>query len=104
MKTPDDAWLLAWARKQNRFWSYSEDNWQPKYPLLPYFGGDEYGRRTVVLWVGPRRWVVWAFWACTDDFCSAIREQTYREEQERSLGNEQERSSDHRGGCAEGLL
>ena len=48
-------------RRPGRFWLYSADHWEPDHPLLPYLGGDEYGRRTIVQRITPSRYLVVAF-------------------------------------------
>lgn len=41
--------------RMKRIWRYGYRDWQPRWwnYLLPYFGGDEYGRRTIVQHVPP---------------------------------------------------
>lgn len=68
----DDAWnrmLLKWARSQKRFWYYDRASRQPdadepdwRSPRLPWFGGDEYGRKTIVIPIPFHGALVWAFW------------------------------------------
>lgn len=60
----------------DRTWTYSRETWCPPHRWLPYFGGDEYGRRTIVLPIPFGGYLVWAFWTCSCAFCDEVRAQT----------------------------
>lgn len=53
-----------------RFWIYERDSWTPKYRWLPYLGGDEYLRRTIVLAIPFGGYLAVALWKAPpcDDF------------------------------------
>lgn len=61
-----------------RVWRYSYRDWQPRwwYYLLPYRGGDELGRRTLVFHVPLFGFVVVAYWMCRCGDCDEVRRQT----------------------------
>lgn len=61
-----------------RFWRYRYSSWQPRWwnYLLPYPGGDEWGRLTLVFHVPPIGFIVWAYKTCHCDVCVESREWT----------------------------
>ena len=63
-------------------WYYGYNSWRPPYRnyVLPYRGGDEYGRLTFVIPVHPFGFLVWAYRYCPCSDCVEIREQTARME------------------------
>lgn len=82
--------LLHWARRKPRLWWYTKESRQrlPDDPpdwrssRLPWFAGDEYGRKTLVLPIPFSGEVVWAFWTWTDEDCDESRRQTWEMEQD----------------------
>ena len=62
-----------------RVWRYRYRDWQPLWHgyLWPFLGGDEWGRRTVVLPVHPFGWLVVALWECNCPDCAAVRAYDY---------------------------
>lgn len=62
----------------NRFWTYSRDEWEPKRRWLPSIGGDEYGRRTLVVAIPFSGYLVWAYRTCHCNECTFVRMQTWR--------------------------
>lgn len=68
-----------------RFWWYPRGEWLPNHwwrYLVPERGGDEYGRRTLVIPFMPFGWLVWAFRTCKCPDCVETRAQTARFEAE----------------------
>ncbi|MBM0235932.1 hypothetical protein JNW88_00320 [Micromonospora sp. ATA32] len=64
-----------------RIWTYRRDTWDPAWHHklgVPYRGGDEWGRRTVVVGLWFVGYVVWAWRTCWCRECHEVREQTYR--------------------------
>lgn len=65
-----------------RFWFYKKENWEPALRHQfgwPYLGGDEWGRRTIVIgtrWTGA---IVIALWTCWCTECHVGRAQTYQD-------------------------
>lgn len=74
---PEDKWF-----ESRRIGFNSRHDWNPKwYHKLgwPFFGGDQWGRMTVVIGTGFTGYLWWSYrtcWKCQD--CHAMREQTYR--------------------------
>jgi len=68
----------------SRVWRYRYRDTHPSWwrYLLPWRGGDEWGRRTWVIPVHPFGWLVWAWRTCHCEDCTAVREQTARWEAE----------------------
>lgn len=67
--------------KSSRVWTYSKDSWDPSWYEkigFPYRGGDEWGRRTIVIGLWFIGYVVWAYRTCWCQDCHTVREQTYR--------------------------
>lgn len=59
-----------------RFWGYSYRGWQPTFwqYVLPWFGGgDEYGRKVVVIPVHPFGFLCFAYWTCRCPDCNWTR-------------------------------
>lgn len=68
------------------FWWYHDTNWTGwKHFFLPWMGGDEFGRRTVVLPIHPFGWAIVALWTCYCEDCTEVREQTARWERENDV-------------------
>lgn len=67
----------AWPAKR-RIWRYRYGDWSPAWwrYLIPYIGGDEWGRRTVVIHTPPIGFLVIAYWTCRCSDCDDIRAQT----------------------------
>ncbi|MER7331804.1 MULTISPECIES: hypothetical protein [unclassified Micromonospora] len=64
-----------------RLWLYHRDAWDPAWHQklgFPYLGGDEWGRRTVVIGLRFVGYLVWAWRTCWCQECHDVREQTYR--------------------------
>lgn len=64
-----------------RFWTYSKKEWDPKLPYklgVPFRGGDEWGRRTLVVGLWFIGYVVWAWRTCWCQECHEVREHSYR--------------------------
>jgi hypothetical protein len=62
-------------------WTCPPSEWDPEWWHkigVPYVGGDEWGRRTVVIGLWFLGYVSWAFRTCWCDECHEMREQTYR--------------------------
>lgn len=71
-----------------RVWHYGYRRWRPVWwqYILPARGGDEYGRRTLVIPVHPFGFLVWAYWTCWCPDCIDMRIATaQREEEEREI-------------------
>ena len=70
--------------ERRRLWRYRYGHWQPEwwFYLLPYRGGDEYGRRTWVIPAHPFGWLVWAWRTCYCEDCVTVRAQTAMWERE----------------------
>lgn len=62
----------------SRLWTYSRDEWQPEHRWLLYWGGDEYGRKTIVLPIPFAGYLVWAYRTCHCRWCVVARLQTWR--------------------------
>src|SRR5262245_3835598 len=64
--------------KPERFWKSSYQDWRPRlwFYVLPYRGGDEYGRLTWVIHIPLWGFLVWAYRTCPCEECEGIREQT----------------------------
>lgn len=65
-----------------RFWTQTPKEWDPS-PWwrrwgVPFWGGDEWGRRTVVVGFGFLGYLVWAYRTCWCRDCHDVRGQTYR--------------------------
>lgn len=63
------------------FWIYSRDRWDPSWWHkigVPSLGGDEWGRRTIVVGLWFLGYVCWAYRTCWCQECHEVREQTYR--------------------------
>lgn len=78
---------IAWARSMKRVWYYDRASRQPtaedptwRSSPWPWFGDDEYGRKTIVLPIPFHGQLVWAFWTWTDKEADEVREQTMQEE------------------------
>lgn len=72
-----------------RFWIYSKRSWDPRWWHklgVPYLGGDEWGRRTVVIGLWFLGYVVWAWRTCHCPECDEMREQSFRLGEERHRG------------------
>jgi hypothetical protein len=74
---------LKWARSQNRFWYYDRASRQPtaddptwRSRRWPWFGGDEYGRKTIVIPIPFHGEFVWAFWTWKGVEDDEMRQQT----------------------------
>lgn len=64
-----------------RVWWYPRGEWLPSWYEkigFPYLGGDEWGRRTVVVGLWFVGYVVWAWRTCWCHECHEVRAQTYR--------------------------
>ncbi|MDG4792121.1 hypothetical protein O7626_40615 [Micromonospora sp. WMMD1102] len=64
-----------------RLWTYPAGEFDPAWWHklgVPVFGGDEWGRRTVVIGTALTGYVVWAWRTCWCPECHEAREQTYR--------------------------
>lgn len=71
--------------KPKRFWTYTRDGWDPRWwhkAGWPYFGGDEWGRRTVVIGLWCVGYLVVALWTCWCVDCHLGRAQTYDDARE----------------------
>lgn len=71
--------------KVARFWTYPRRTWQPEGRNRwgwPYRGGDEWGRRTVVVGFWFVGCLVWAYWTCHCPDCREAREETMRDMKE----------------------
>lgn len=68
-----------------RFWRYRYGSWTPQwwFYLVPYRGGDEYGRLTLVMPVHPFGFLVVAYRTCRCVECDESRAQTAEWEAER---------------------
>ena len=67
----------------NRLARYTRQEWDPSWWHkcgIPYRGGDEWGRRTVVVGFGFLGYLVWAYRTCWCRDCHDVRGQTYRAE------------------------
>jgi thiol-disulfide isomerase/thioredoxin len=67
--------------RTRRFWTYPRSEWDPEWwhkAGVPYFGGDEWGRRTIVVGFWFVGYLVWAWRTCWCPECHEMREQTYR--------------------------
>lgn len=73
------------ARRESRWWYYdrasrrdsNDPTWRSRW--WPWFGNEEYGRKTVVLPIPFHGEVVFAFWTWTDAEADEIRRSTYTE-------------------------
>lgn len=68
--------------RPRRFWTYAKDKWDPEWWHkigLPYFGGDEWGRRTIVIGLAGIGYVCMALWTCWCQECHFGRSQTYQD-------------------------
>jgi len=65
---------------RRRIWYHGYNSWQPNwyFYLLPYRGGDEYGRRTLTIPIHPAGFFTIAYWTCKCEECDAMRAQTER--------------------------
>ncbi|HEX5995991.1 MAG TPA: hypothetical protein VFY84_12685 [Jiangellales bacterium] len=64
-----------------RVWRYPRDAWDPSWWHklgVPSFGGDEWGRRTIVIGLWFVGYVGWAWRTCWCQQCHGAREQMYR--------------------------
>lgn len=68
-----------WARSQSRFWYDKRADCVGR-KRLPWFGGDEYGRKTLVIPIPFHGDFHWAFWTWTGKEDDAAREQTWEHE------------------------
>lgn len=57
-----------------RFWKYSRESWEPLFRWFPYFGGDEWGRKTIVLPIPFSGYLVFAYRSCHCEECTWGRE------------------------------
>lgn len=67
--------------QSSRFWTYSRDSWDSAWYQklgVPYRGGDEWGRRTLVVGLWFVGYLVWAWSTCWCQDCHEVREETYR--------------------------
>lgn len=77
---------VKWARSKKRFWYNKRadciarpgEDFQRK--RLPWFGGDEYGRKTLVIPIPFHGDFNWAFWTWTGAEDHEMREQTWKSE------------------------
>lgn len=62
--------------KISRFWWYRYNGWTPVWwqYVVPGFGSDEYGRRTLVVHVPFAGFLVWAYKECHCEDCVWTRE------------------------------
>lgn len=58
-----------------RIWFYRHGGWLPQWQqyLVPGFGGDEYGRKTIVIHIPMIGFLVWAYKNCYCEDCEDIR-------------------------------
>ena len=63
-----------------RAWTYAREEWDPPKRWLPYRGGDEHGRRTIVLPIPFGGYAVVAYRTCHCRDCVVTRLQTYYSE------------------------
>jgi hypothetical protein len=67
--------------QSRRVWIYRRNEWSPPWYQrfgFPFRGGDEWGRRTVVVGFWRVGYVCWAWRTCWCQDCHSAREQTYR--------------------------
>ena len=67
--------------ESRRVWTYRKDQWDPAWYHklgVPFLGGDEWGRRTIVVGLWFTGALVWAWRTCWCQDCHEVREQTYR--------------------------
>jgi hypothetical protein len=60
-----------------RFWRYRYGEWGTYWYhyLIPEFGSDEFGRRTIVVHIPFAGFLVWAFQTCRCEDCEAVRQE-----------------------------
>ena len=71
---------------KGRFWHYGYRGWRPSWwnYVIPFRGGDEWGRLTLVIPIHPFGFLVWAYWTCHCETCVEFREWTAAREREGS--------------------
>lgn len=57
--------------KPSRFWTYKRESWTPRHRWLPYKGGDEWCRYTLVLPIPFGGYLVTALWTCRNRSCDS---------------------------------
>lgn len=82
----ESRYLLKWARSQGRLWYHKRATWVGlpgedfKRKRLPWFGNDEYGRKTIVLPIPFHGNLVWAFWTWKGKDDDHVRKETHNDE------------------------
>lgn len=72
----DDYWEHCgpeYDSKKTRTWTYSREDWEPKYRWVPEIGGDEWCRWCIILPIPFGDYLVVALFPCRDPECWACR-------------------------------
>lgn len=60
---------MEYADPPSRFWTFKRSEWDPPHRWMPFIGGEEWCRWTLVLPIPFGGYLVTALWACRDPAC-----------------------------------